>query len=71
VNLSYEHTHSAWVEFSPAGVGRHDSRPFVMTELLSGVEFTWEDYWSFVRLDPYHAPVQIFRLESEQRRSNG
>ncbi|MFW5783251.1 MAG: alpha-1,4-glucan--maltose-1-phosphate maltosyltransferase [Spirochaetota bacterium] len=65
VNLSYEHTHSAWIEFSPAAVGLHDSRPFEVTELLSGELFTWEDYWNYVQLDPYHNPVQIFRLESE------
>ncbi|MFW5689888.1 MAG: alpha-1,4-glucan--maltose-1-phosphate maltosyltransferase [Spirochaetota bacterium] len=65
VNLSYEHTHSAWIEFSPAAVGLHDSRPFEVTELLSGELFTWEEYWNYVQLDPYHNPVQIFRLESE------
>ena len=65
VNLSYEHTHSAWVEFSPAAAGRHDSRPFRVTELLSRRSYTWEDYWNFVKLDPHHRPVQIFRLESE------
>ncbi len=64
-NLSYEHTHSGWVEFSPAAVGHHDSRPFRVTSLLSGDEHTWGDYWNFVRLDPYHTPVQIFRLEGE------
>ncbi len=64
-NLSYEHTHSGWVEFSPAAVGHHDSRPFDVTELLSNTGHTWGDYWNFVRLDPYHAPVQIFRLEGE------
>ncbi len=65
VNLSYEHTHSAQVEFSPAAVDRHDSRPFTVTELLSGQKYTWEAYWNYVRLDPHHGPVQIFRLESE------
>ena len=65
VNLSYEHTHSAWVEFSPAAVSRHDSRPFSLTELLSGVGYTWGEYWNFVELDPFHSPVQIFRLEME------
>ncbi|MFW6291740.1 MAG: alpha-1,4-glucan--maltose-1-phosphate maltosyltransferase, partial [Spirochaetota bacterium] len=64
-NLSYEHTHSGWVEFSPAAVGHHDSRPFRVTSLLSGDEHTWGDYWNFVRLDPYHTPVQVFRLEGE------
>ena len=63
VNLSYEHTHTAWVEFSPAAAGHHDSRPFTVTELLSGREYTWEDYWNLVKLDPHHHPVQIFRLE--------
>jgi starch synthase (maltosyl-transferring) len=65
VNLSYEHTLSGYVEFSPAAVGHHDSRPFDVTELLSGERFTWDDYWNYVKLDPYHNPVQIFRLESE------
>jgi starch synthase (maltosyl-transferring) len=65
VNLSYEHTHSGRVEFSPAAVGYHDSRPFRVTELLSGTEHTWDDYWNFVSLDPYDTPVQIFKLESE------
>ncbi|MFW6288431.1 MAG: hypothetical protein ACOC2Q_01475 [Spirochaetota bacterium] len=65
VNLSYEHTHTAQIEFSPAAVDRHDSRPFTVTELLSGESYTWEEYWNFVRLDPHHGPVQIFRLESE------
>ncbi|MFW5686510.1 MAG: alpha-1,4-glucan--maltose-1-phosphate maltosyltransferase, partial [Spirochaetota bacterium] len=65
VNLSYEHTHSCWVEFSPSAVGLHDSRPFTVTELLTDQAYTWEDYWNFVKLDPYHNPVQIFRLETE------
>ncbi len=65
VNLSYEHTHSAWVEFSPAAVGRHDSRPFRLTELLLNRTYTWEGYWNYVQLDPHHQPVQMFRLEAE------
>ena len=65
VNLSYEHTHSAWVEFSPAAVGLHDSRPFRVTELFADQTYSWEDYWNYVQLDPHHQPVQMFRLEAE------
>jgi len=65
VNLSYEHTHEGWIEFSPAAAGRSDSRPFTVTELISGASYTWEGYWNFVKLDPFSDPVQIFRLENE------
>lgn len=63
VNVDYEHTKSGRVEFSPAAVGLPDSRPFEVTDLLTGDRYTWHDYWNFVQLDPFLNPAHVFKLE--------
>jgi starch synthase (maltosyl-transferring) len=66
VNVDYEHTRAGRVEFSPAAVGLHDSRPFIMTDLLTGESYTWHEYWNYVQLDPFLNPAHIFRLELQE-----
>ncbi len=65
-NLNARHTRTAKVEFSPAAVGLHDSRPFRMRELLTDHGVTWKEYWNRVRLDPFHNPVQVYHLIEEE-----
>ncbi len=66
VNLSWEHTQSGLVEFSPAAVGLPDSRPFSMTDLFSGETYAWSEYWNSVSLDPFTNPAHILRLNTEE-----
>ena len=66
VNLSWEHTQGGKVEFSPAAVGLHDSRPFTVIDLFTDESYTWEEYWNFVSLDPFANPAHVFRLNTEE-----
>ncbi|MEX2442625.1 MAG: alpha-1,4-glucan--maltose-1-phosphate maltosyltransferase [Alkalispirochaeta sp.] len=63
VNMDYEHTQSGFVEFSPPAVGLPQQPPFVVRDVLTGVAYTWREYWNFVELDPKKLPVHIFTLE--------
>ncbi len=62
-NMDYSSTQSGWVEFSPAAIARGGRPPFVVTDLLTDIAYTWRDYWNYVELDPERTPLHIFRLE--------
>lgn len=63
VNFDVTHTREGWVEFSPAALGLEDKKPFTVKDLLTDASYTWEGYWNFIRLDPFHNPAHIFLLE--------
>ncbi len=62
-NMDYRNTQSGMVEFSPPAVGLPGRPPFVVRDLLTGVSYTWRDFWNYIELDPTKTPLHIFALE--------
>ncbi len=63
VNFDYHYAQSGWVEFSLPRIGVQRAASFVVTDLLTGDEYTWDNAWNFVRLDPESASVHLFRVQ--------
>lgn len=36
---------------------------FLMSDLLTGAQYVWEQEWNFVRLDPFHFPFHLFKVD--------
>ena len=62
VNFDYHYAQAGWVDFSLPRIGIHRAAPFVVTDLLTGDEYTWDNAWNYVRLDPAQASVHLFRV---------
>lgn len=36
---------------------------FLMSDLLTGAQYVWEEEWNYVRLDPFHFPFHLFKVD--------
>ena len=63
VNMDYHNTQAGMVEFSPAALGLPFDGPFSVRDLISDAQYSWDDYWNFVMLDPAAEPAHILRVE--------
>lgn len=66
-NLDPHNVHGGWLELDPEVPGVGEGTSFQMHDLLSGAHYLWSAGRNFVRLDPQHAPVHIFRVRRRVR----
>jgi starch synthase (maltosyl-transferring) len=67
VNLDPHHTHSGWLEFSPATVGLDPKQSFQVHDLLSDARYLWQGSPNFVELNPQIVPAHIFVVRRKVR----
>lgn len=62
VNLDPDHTQEDTIRLP---LHHWDAKPgdrFLMSDLLTGAQYMWEQEWNFVRLDPFHFPFHLFKV---------
>jgi len=67
VNLDPHHTHSGWLEFSPAAVGLDPKQSFQVHDLLSDARYLWQGSPNFVELNPRIVAAHIFVVRRKVR----
>jgi len=67
VNLDPHNAHSGWLELDLSVIGVAAGTSFQMHDLLTGIRYLWSDARNFIRLDPQHMPVHVFRVRQRLR----
>jgi len=65
VNLDPGHVQEATLALDLAWLGVDPGQPYVVTDELAGVAYTWEGPSPYVRLDPAVTPAHVFCLRLE------
>lgn len=66
VSFDPTYTQAGWVEFSSLQLGFSSPLPIVLTDLLSGDTYTWDQEWNFVQLNPHVMPAHIFTIAKQR-----
>jgi starch synthase (maltosyl-transferring) len=59
-NTDPHHLQHGWVEVPIAELGIPADTPYVVEDLLDGAQYTWQDAWNYVKLDPAERMAHIF-----------
>jgi starch synthase (maltosyl-transferring) len=68
VNLDWRYTQSGFIELPLKELGIDIRRPYVVTDLLSGAEYTWRGPRNYVELRPGATPAHILTVQTEPSR---
>lgn len=63
VNLDPDNTQEDSIRLPLHQWEAHPGDRFLMSDLLTGAQYVWEQEWNFVRLDPYHFPFHLFKVD--------
>ena len=59
-NTDPHHMQHGWLEVPIAELGIPAGTPYVVEDLLDGAQYTWQDAWNYVKLDPAERMAHIF-----------
>jgi starch synthase (maltosyl-transferring) len=63
VNLDAWNKQSGHVNLPLHVLGLHEGQAFVVRDLITGDQYTWNGSRNYVELDPYRLPFHLFRIE--------
>ena len=67
VNLDVKQTQSAMVKLPLQVLKISEDSPFLVHDLLSGSQYTWQGEWQFVELNPFMMPAHLFKIEQKSQ----
>jgi starch synthase (maltosyl-transferring) len=62
VNLDPAYGQTGWVDIDLASLGLVAGETFMVDDLLSGAQYTWQDHRNYIALRPGTQPAHIFRI---------
>lgn len=62
VNLDPDHTQEDTIRLPLHQWHAKPGDRFLMSDLLTGAQYMWEQEWNFVRVDPFHFPFHLFKV---------
>ena len=66
VNLDYRYTQSGFVNLPLAEFGVSERRPYTVTDLLTGAQYSWQGQRNYVELRPREIPAHILLLQAPE-----
>ncbi len=63
VSLDPHHTQGGWVQVPLQDLRIGDQQQFIVHDLFTDRQYTWQGEWNFVELRPYEMPVHVFRVQ--------
>jgi starch synthase (maltosyl-transferring) len=66
VNLDYRYTQSGFLDLPLAEFGISERRPYTVTDLLTGAQFSWQGPRNYVELRPREIPAHILLLDTAE-----
>ena len=67
-NTDPHHMQHGWLELPIAELGIPAATPYVVEDLLDGAQYTWQDAWNYVKLDPAERMAHIFVVVRADRK---
>ena len=67
-NTDPHHMQHGWLELPIAELGIPAATPYLVEDLLDGAQYTWQDAWNYVKLDPAERMAHIFVVVRADRK---